>query len=454
LILPHRVQLFQQTLKAHLPTVLRAFRYRNYRMFFMGQSVAITGGWMTFAALGWLLFRLTGDPFKLGLMGFFMNAPTFLLSPLGGVLVDRVSRRAVIIATQAIDLVTVSVLAALTLSGRIEEWHVLTLCTLLGITKGFELPARQALVVDIVDDRANLSNAIALNATIFHGARLIGPMLAGGLIIPTLGEGYCFLVHALAFLWAMPCFAALRPQPMQARERDSSVMTELREGFGYAYRHPAIRPLLLHITFFVLLGQSFNTLLPVFAETILGGDSRTYGLLLGASGFGAVLAAMRLASRESVLGLGRLIFISTLAFSVALLLFAHSTWILASVPLLVVAGFTSISVMVSCNTIIQTLVDDHLRGRVMSLLGMVFMGSLPLGALLYGKLAGLIGTPASVTLGAVGSALAALAFRAQLPSLRRIMFPLYVERGILPNPNSTTNPGTRPTNAHTGLHEL
>lgn len=389
---------------------------------------------MTFAALGWLLYRLTGDPFMLGLMGFFMHIPTFLLSPFGGVLVDHVSRRKVIITTQIVDFFSISILAWLTLTGRVEVWHIMAVCLLLGITKGFEMPARMALVVDVVDDRQFLSNAIALNSTIFHGARLVGPMIAGGLLIPLAGEGVCFLVHALSYLFAMRCFSLLRPKPMVPLPGNATVFQKMSEGFHYVSSFAPVRVLLLLVTAFAMFGQSYNALLPVFAETILKGGSGTYGVLLAASGVGAVVAAVKLASRQTVLGLGKIIFISNLIFGIALILFAMSSTILLSLPLLALAGLTGINVMVGSNTIIQTLVDDHLRGRVMSFLGMVFMGALPIGSLVYGKAAELIGTPKAVMIGGVLCIFSSLIFRIRLPAVQKMVRPVYVERGILPPP--------------------
>ncbi len=387
---------------------------------------------MSMTALGWLLYRLTGDPFMLGLMGFFMHTPTFLIAPFGGVLVDHVSRRKVIIYTQCIDCVTISVLAVLTLSDRIEVWHIMAACVMLGITKGFEMPARQAMMADIVGERSNLSNAIALNSTVFHGSRMVGPVFAGAILIPLAGEGGCFAVHAVCYLVAIRCFWLLRLQPVEPGGKGASVFAELKEGFSYVFGDAPIRALLLLIMAFVVLGQSFGTLLPIFANTILDGDSGTFGLLVSVIGFGSVVAAIWLASRQSVLGLGRVIFVCTLIFGVALILFARSTHLQLSMFLLFCVGFSSLSVMVSCNTIIQTLVDDRLRGRVMSLLGMVFMGSMPLGTLTYGKIAGLMGAPFAVVVGGIGCIVAGIVFRLQLPSLRRIVQPLYVERGILP----------------------
>lgn len=428
-------------LRAYLENLLRAFRYRNYRLFFAGQTIGLAGGWMSMTALGWLLYRLTGDPFMLGLMGFFMHTPTFLIAPFGGVLVDHVSRRTVIIATQSADCVTISLLAILTLGGWVEVWHIMAACAALGISKGFEMPARQAMVADIVEERNNLSNAIALNSTVFHGSRMVGPVLAGAVLIPVVGEGGCFVVHAVCYIFAIRCFRQLQLKPVEQPEQPVSVFGEMGEGFAYVFSYKPVRALLVLIICFVVLGQSYGTLLPVFANTVLDGDSKTFGLMISVTGFGAVMAAFWLASRQSVLGLGRVIFLNTLLFGVVLILFSLSSELYLSMIMLFFVGFCGLSVMISNNTIIQTLVDDRLRGRVMSLLGMAFMGSLPLGSLIYGKLAGVIGAPLTVMAGGIGCLLAGLVFRVQLPSLRRIVAPLYVERGILPAP-------TRPRSHH------
>lgn len=419
-------------LKRLLADTLRAFRWRNYRLFFLGQSVAITGMWMTLAAMGWLVYRLTEDPLQLGLVGFFKHAPTFFLAPWGGVLVDHMSRRRVIVISQAVDAVTMAALAGITLSGNVEVWHVFAACVLLGITKAFEMPARQALVVDIVDDRAHLSNAIALNSTIFHGARLTGPMLAGMWIIPVYGEGGCFALHALCMLAATPCFGLLRPRPFTPHPEKLSLFRKLREGFDYCFGFAPVRALLLLLSVFSLLGQAYNTLLPVFAREVLGGNEGTYGQLLGAAGLGAVVSAVRLAARKTVLGLGTLIFRSVMVFGLSLIAFSFARLVPLALLLQFCAGMAAINVMVSSNTILQTLVEDRLRGRVMSLMGMVFMGAMPLGTLLYGKVAGEIGAPYALVLGASGCMTAGLVFRYHLPGLRKLVRPLYEAKGILP----------------------
>jgi len=411
--------------------LLRAFRHRSYRLFFLGQAVAITGTWMSIAGLGWLIFRLTGDSFMLGLMMFCRHAPTFVLAPFGGLLVDHVSRRNVIMGAQIADTLTISTLAYLTLSGRVEVWHVLTICVLLGVSKSFEMPARQALVVDIVEEREHLSNAIALNSTLFHSARLTGPMIAGMFIIPRYGEGGCFLVHALCYLLAIRCFAALHPREPERPDASVSLFRKLKEGFDYAFGFPPVRALLLLVTVFAFMGQSYNTLLPVFADEVFGGDAATYGQLLAAGGFGAVISAVRLANRKSVLGLGRVIFLSILLFGLSLIAFSRATYLPVALVLQVLAGMSGINVMVGTNTIIQTLVEDHLRGRVMSLMGMVFLGSMPLGSLAYGRAAAAVGAPLAVTCGAIGCILAGLLFGSKLPTLREAARPVYQRRGIL-----------------------
>ena len=418
-------------MKAASKNLVRAFRYPNYRRFFLGQSVGIIGLWMAIAAIGWLLYRLTGDPFQLGLMGFFMHAPTFVLAPFGGVLVDRVSRRAVIIAAQAFGCVVMTTLGLLTLFDRIEVWQILALCGCLGVAKGFEMPAQQALVVDIVDDRADLPNAIALNATIFHGGRLVGPTLAGVLVIPWFGEGACFLLFAVGLIWAIRCFALLRPRPMAAREGKTAVFREIREGVVFAFGYPPVRALLLLLLALAFLGQPYNSLLPVFARSVLGGDSATFGLLVAASGCGAVVAALGMAVRRTVLGLDRVITVCLVLFGIALFFFAQSTSLALSLGLSLVIGFCGLAVMVSVNTIIQALVDDELRGRVMSLLGMVFLGALPLGTLVYGKAASLVGTPATVSVGAMAVLLVGLVSFFRLPAQRQAARIRYEEKGML-----------------------
>lgn len=412
--------------------LLRAFRHRNYRLYFVAQTIALNGTWMTMAALGWLLYRLTGDPLTLGLMAFFLQGPTFLLAPIGGLVVDHFSRRKVIMAAQATDGLTVGVLAFLTLTGQVTVGFVLAACVLLGVVKAFEMPARQALVADLVGTREDLSNAIALNASIFHSARLIGPVLAGALIIPWFGEGACFLLHSVSYLGSLGCYLVLRPKPKTPGRSKKTVLGRLAEGFEYSFGYPPVRDLMLLLAALALFALPHGALLPVFAESVLQGDSKTYGLLLGAGGMGALTAALLLATRRSVVGMGKVIAFSSILFGVTLLLFAFSTHLEWSLFLLFAGGFCSMNAMVGANMIIQTLVEDDLRGRVMSLMGMVFMGGLPVGSLMFGKAASLFGAPVTVAVGAIVTTFVGILFLWRLPELQRMARPVYVERGLLP----------------------
>ncbi|MGE9291346.1 MAG: MFS transporter [Puniceicoccales bacterium] len=422
--------------KSSFQNLLRAFRYPNYRRFFLGQGIAVAGFWMSTSAMGWLLYRMTEDPFVLGLMGFCMHGPTFFLTPFGGVVGDRWSRRNVIIAAQSLNGIIFGVLAVLTLFELVQVWQILAGCVLLGVVKAFEMPARQALVVDVVDRREDLSNAIALNSTVFHSGRLAGPILAGVVIIPLAGEGACFLLHSLGLVIAVRCFLSLRISRPRKEKPRKAIFSEMGEGFSYAFGYSPVRSLLFLLFAFALMGQPYNSLLPVFVRAVLEGDSSTFGFLIGASGLGAVVAALGLASRSSILGMGKIIFISGALYGLSLLAFAGSSLLPISILLQFLIGYTSINVMVGANTIIQTLVDDELRGRVMSLLGLVHLGTLPFGTLLFGRLASVIGAPQTVMFGAIGVLAAVSVFGMRLPTMRKVSLPRLREKGILPGPSS------------------
>ncbi|MFA9476821.1 MFS transporter [Phycisphaerales bacterium AB-hyl4] len=418
----------------------RALRSRNYRLFFLGQLTSLAGTWMSLMAMGWLVYRLTNDPFMLGLLGFCMHVPTFILSPLGGALVDRWNRRTVMIVAQSVDMLTMLTLATLTLTGNVEVWHILLGCSALGIAKAFDLPARQSLVVEIIEHRDDLPNAIALNSSMFHGARMLGPVL-GGVIIwlaPVNGEGFCFLLDGLSYIAVIGALFALRLTARREPETRKHLLHDMREGFAHAFGFAPMRALMILMGTIALVGIPYGTLLPAIARDVLHGTERTYSLLVAAGGMGAFVGAMYLAGRSSVLGLGRIIAICTIMFGLSLALFSFSTHLAFSLPLLVIAGAVSMVAMAGTNTIIQTLVDDAMRGRVMSFFGMTFMGAMPMGALMAGKLATIIGPTTTIMIGGFASALAGVAFGWQLPALREIVRPIYVERGILP-PMTETN---------------
>jgi len=398
--------------------LLRAFRYRNFRLFFIAQVIGLNGNWLTFAALGWLIFRLSGDPFMLGLMAFCMHAPAFLFTPVAGVVADQVSRKKVIAVTQILDAGVLTVLAWLTFSEQIQVVQVLIACGIIGTAKGFAMPSRQALVADIVEDRSMLGNAIALNSTVFHSARLIGPMLAGGILIPLGGEGLCFILNSVAYVLSAACILRLQLTPRVKDPDRPSFMVELGHGFRYAFSAPPLRDIILLVMLFSIFGQAFNSLLPVFAGDILQGGPGTFGILLSSLGFGAFFSGAFLASRESVKGMERFIARCLIVFAITLAAFTLSQQLWMSSLLLTVIGFTSVATMVGCNTLLQTRVDNQFRGRVMSIFTMALMGGLPLGALVLGKAASLLGAPLAVMGAAILSLLLAVIFRQRVGRTR------------------------------------
>jgi len=412
--------------------MVRALRHRNYRLFFCGQTVSLVGSWMTRIALSWLVYRLTHSALLLGVVGFAGQIPSFLLAPFAGVLVDRWNRHRLLVVTQILALVQSAALAALTLTGVIDIWQVLALSVFQGLINAFDMPARQAFVVEMVESREDLSNAIALNSSMVNAARLLGPSI-GGILIAAVGEGWCFFWDAVSYLAVIASLllmrVAARPRRPQAQAK---VLPELREGFAYVAGSPAIRSILLLLALVSLVGMPYTVLMPVFASTTLHGGPHTLGFLMAATGVGALLGAVFLASRRTVLGLGRVVPIMAGVFGTGLIGFSLSRSLWMALPLLVLTGLGFMVQMASSNTLLQTLVDDDKRGRVMSFYTMAFMGMTPFGSLLAGALAHRIGTPHTLLLGGVGCILGALWFGTRLPRLRALVRPVYVRMGILP----------------------
>ena len=410
---------------------LRALRYKNYRLFFSGQSLSLIGTWMQQVALGWLVYRLTDSAFLLGLVGFSSQAPTFILASFAGVLADRYNKHKIIIATQILAMIQASVLAFLTLTGSIQIWQILLLSLFSGLINAFDMPTRQSFVIDMVEDRNDLPNAIALNSMTFNAARLIGPTVAG-FLISTIGEGLCFLINAISYIAVIAALLLMRMSPHLNNQNKEKVLEGLKEGIKYAYNFKPIRALLLLIGLVSLTGMPYTVLMPVFAKDILHGNSQTLGFLFGAVGCGALIGAIYLASRNSVLGLGRWIAMATSIFSLGLLFFSFSRNIYLSVGLMLFTGFGMMMQMASTNTLLQTLVDDDKRGRVMSLYVMAFMGTAPFGSFMAGTLASTIGAPYTVLSSGVICLIGALIFYKNLPELRKHIRPIYVKKGILP----------------------
>ncbi len=411
--------------------LLRALRHRNYRLFFAGQSVSLIGTWLTRVATAWLVYRLTGSALLLGVIGFCGQIPSFILGPFAGVLVDRWNRHRLLVVTQVLAMLQSLALAVLALSGHIAVWHVAALSVFQGLINAFDMPARQSFVSEMVEDRADLPNAIALNSSMFNGARLLGPSVAGALIA-LVGEGGCFLIDSVSYLAVIASLLAMRVTPRVREHRRQHVFTELKEGFQYAFQFPPMRALLGLIAIVSLMGMPLTTLMPVMASQVLKGGPNTLGILMAASGLGALGGALFLASRRSVRGLGGVIFTTTLLFGTGLVAFALSRYLALSLVTMVLCGFGMMVTTAASNTVLQTIVEERMRGRLMSFYVMAFMGTAPFGSLLAGVLATHIGAPGTLAIGGVMCLLGAAWFRMKLPTLRERVRPIYVRLGIIP----------------------
>jgi len=397
--------------------VLRALRHRNYQLFFGGQFISLSGTWMQTVAQSWLVYRLTGSAVLLGFIGFSTQIPIFLLAPFGGSIADRYNRRRILIATQTIAMLLAFVLAALALTGYVQVWHVFSLAALLGITNAFDIPARQAFVADMVG-REDLLNAIALNSSMFNGARMIGPALAG-LLIDTVGEGWCFFINGISYFAVIVGLLLMSMTIRTPVPLPGSALASIIEGFRYVARTGPIRALLLLLGLVSLVGMPYTVLMPIFADQILHGGPRGLGVLMSAIGFGALAGALTLAAKKGLHGLGHWVAFSATGFGVSLILFSLSRSFWLSAALLLPVGFSIMIEMASSNTLIQSLVPDALRGRVMAVYSMIFMGMAPFGSLLAGALAHNLGAPTTVVIGGIICIIGAAVFGLYLPALRR-----------------------------------
>lgn len=414
-----------------MPFMARALAHRNYRLFFGGQGVSLIGTWITRVATSWLVYRLTGSPVMLGLVGFAGQIPTFLLAPFAGVWIDRLDRYRVLVVTQVLAMLQSFALAALALGGSIEVWHVVALNALQGVINAFDMPARQAFVVEMVDDPADLANAIALNSSLVNAARLIGPSVAGMMIAIT-GEGWCFFVDGVSYLGVIASLLMMRRGPRTAPRRRGGVGADLAAGFRYAAGFIPIRDLLLLLALVSLMGMPYTVLMPIMAAQVLAGGPHTLGFLMAATGVGALAGAIFLAARKSVLGLGRVIALAAGVFGVGLIAFAASRSVWLSLALLAPTGAGFMIQMAASNTVIQTMVREDMRGRVMSFYTMAFIGTAPFGSLLAGWASERIGAPRTIALGGAACIAGGLLFALRLPELRRLARPIYAERGLVP----------------------
>ena len=412
------------------PGIGRALRSRNFRLFFGGQSVSLVGTWITRIATSWLVYRLTGSALLLGVVGFCGQIPTLLLAPFAGVLVDRWDRHRILVVTQVLSLLQSAALAALTFAGVITVADVLALQLVQGVINAFDTPARQAFVSQMIEDRADLPNAIALNSTMVNASRIVGPSI-GGVIIAAVGEAWCFAIDAVSYVAVIASLLMMRVERKRRAGRETGAMEELRAGLAYVTSSRPIRSALTLLAIVSTMGMPYTVLMPAVARKELHGGPHTLGFLMTASGLGALAGALYLASRRSVLGLGRAMVFATAAFGAGLVAFSLSRTLWLSLALLPVVGAGFMVQMASTNTILQTIVEEELRGRVMAFYTMAFLGTAPIGSLLAGVLAERVGEPATIMVGGVACLLAAGWFALRLPALREQVRPIYVARGVI-----------------------
>ena len=411
----------------------RALRHRNYRLFFTGQTLSLVGTWITRVATSWLVYRLTGSELLLGLVSFCGQIPTMLLAPFAGVLVDRWDRHRLLVITQVLSMLQTLALAVLTFQDLISVRWLLALQVVQGLINAFDTPARQAFVVEMVEDRADLPNAIALNSAMVNGSRILGPSI-GGALIAAVGEGWCFMADAISYVFVVASLLLMRVKATTEEPVTSRLLEEMRAGFDYVRASPPIRTALIVLAVVSTMAMPYTVLMPAFVHDVLRGGPKTLGLLMTSSGAGALAGGLYLASRRSVVGLGRVVMYATLTFGAGLIAFtfARTLWVAMLVLPIVGAGF--MVQMAATNTVLQTLVDDRLRGRVMAFYTMAFFGTAPIGSLLAGVAADRFGSRATIAFGGVACIASALWLAAKLPSLRAIVRPIYIERGILPVP--------------------
>jgi len=410
---------------------VRALRSRNYRLFFAGQSVSLIGTWMTRLATSWLVYQLTDSAFLLGLTSFVGQIPAFFVAPIAGVWLDRWNRHRVLVITQVLAMIQSLALATLAFTGWINLWWIIGLTFLQGLINAFDMPARQAFVVQMIEDRADLGNAIALNSSMVNGAKLVGPALAG-VLVAAAGAGVCFLIDGLSYIAVIYSLLAMRVEQQRPHGVQKSAREELAEGWKYVVESPALSSILLLLGLVSVVGMPYTVLMPVVAVDLLHGGAHTLGFLMGMSGVGALASAIGLALRRSVLGLGKRIGFSVVMFGAGLILLGVSRSLWLSLLLMVVTGFGMMQQMAASNTILQTIAADDKRGRVMSFYTLAILGMNPIGSLLAGSAAARIGAPATMIAAGIICLGGAAWFYWKLPEIRRVIRPIYRELGILP----------------------
>jgi MFS family permease len=396
--------------------VMRALRHRNYALFFVGQLISLVGTWMQMVAQPWLVYGITDSSFWLGAVGFAGQIPVFLLAFLGGAVADRYNRHRIIIATQIASMILAFILALLVLSGQVAIWHIFVLSVLLGVVNAFDMPGRQAFVVELVE-KEDLMNAIALNSSIFNGARVAGPAVAG-ILIAGIGAGWCFFANGVSYIAVILCLLCMRLKPREAVDSSRADLSGVLDGFRYVQRTKPVRAVILMLGLISLAGMPYSVLMPIFADKILHCGAHGFGILMGATGLGALAGSMSLAVRSNTRGIGKLIAYASAGFGAALILFSFSHWFWVSALMLLPAGYCFMVQMAASNTLIQTTVPDRLRGRVMAVHVMTFMGMMPFGSIIAGSVAEKLGAPYTLALGGLACLVGSVLFLLRLPKLQ------------------------------------
>ena len=410
--------------------ILRGFEHRNFRLFFIGQTLTMIGTWMQYIAISWLMYRLTGSAFMLGMTGFALQIPILVVSPFAGVWGDRYDRRTMLMVTQTLALAQALLLAALTFAGLIQVWHILVISLLLGTINAVANPSRNTFLLELVENKANLPNAIALNSLIMNSTRFVGPSIAGA-VLAFAGEAWCFMLNALSYLALIVALLMMRVKPITQHAAHEHWLEGLKQGFRYAFGFLPSRRLLLLVAAISITTAPYQHLMPIIAGEVFGGDSRTLGLLISGAGLGAFAGSIYLAGRTSLRGLSRLIIVASFSASIGLMLFSQSRLLWLSLILMLPVGFGLVITAVSTNTILQSIADEDKRGRVISIYGMCFLGTPPVGSFIAGSVASSIGAPFTLLIfGALGT-LAALAFALGLKSWRAAIRPVYRRMGLV-----------------------
>ena len=400
--------------------IFRALRYRNFRLFFIGQGTSLVGTWMQTMAMAWLVYRLTNSAWLLGMVGFFSQIPTFFLTPFAGVFADRWDRRRTLIVTQTLAMVQAFILAILTLTGHIAVWHIVVMGIILGCINSLDMPTRQSFVVEMVDDKKLLPNAIALNSFLFNAARLIGPSVAG-IIVAMAGEGVCFLLNGVSYLAVIVSLYYMVTKKQEKTIPKTNVLRELKDGINYALNSIPIKNILMLISAMSVMGMSYAILMPIFAKDILHGGAQTLGFLMATSGIGALTGTVYLASRRNTSGLGDVIMLASFIFGIGLVAFSLSRVLWLSLIILMLIGFGMMVQMAAVNTVLQTIVDDDKRGRIMSLYTTAFAGVAPLGSLFAGALANKIGAPTTLIIGGIFCLCVTTIFSRKIQSINKLL---------------------------------